>query len=295
MYSLNRIQIIGYQTQPVTVRQTPTGTSVTDLNLVVPTSFRSGSGEQLSGRSFHTVTVWGALAEVCGQYVKPGAQLFIAGRLQTDSWDDAESGEKRSKTKIVASEMIMLDPKSGQLPEAEAKELAGACNRADIIGNVTKDPEMRTTTSGQKVLSLGVATNDRWKDKASGEMKEKSEFHNVVIWGELAEAVAKSVRKGSRAFVSGRVQTRSWETQTGAKRTTTEVIAETFSLLGTRNAVAEESIQMDGAPRRESASAAPASTNQDVADAFGTDQSPTLAAVPDIQYASDIKVEDLPF
>jgi single-strand DNA-binding protein len=302
MFSLNRIQIIGYQTQPVTVRQTPTGTSVTDLNLVVPTSFRSGSGEQLNGRSFHTVTVWGALAEVCGQFVRPGSQLFIAGRLQTDSWDDAESGEKRSKTKIVASEMIMLDPKGGQLPEVEgAKEIAGACNRADLIGNVTKDPEMRTTTSGQKVLSLGVATNDRWKDKVSGEMKEKSEFHNVVVWGELAESVAKGVHKGNRVFVSGRVQTRSWETQAGAKRTTTEIIAESFNLLGTRSSVAEESIQMDGAPRRESAG--PSSMNQDVSDAFGTDpsaslgtsQSPSLAAVPDIQYASDIKVEDLPF
>lgn len=300
MFSLNRIQIIGYQTQPVSVRQTPGGTSVADLNLVVPTSFRSGSGEQLNGRSFHTVTVWGALADVCGQFVKPGAQLFIAGRLQTDSWDDATSGEKRSKTKIIASELIMLDPKGGQLPEVEgAKEIVGACNRADIIGNVTKDPEMRTTTSGQKVLSIGVATNDKWKDKATGEMKEKSEFHNVVVWGELAEAVAKGVHKGNRVFVSGRVQTRSWETQAGAKRTTTEIIAETFSLLGTRNKVAEESMQMDGSPRRESASSS--SMNQDVADAFGVDPSPALSAVssnssiPDLQYGSDIKVEDLPF
>ncbi len=300
MFSLNRIQIIGYQTQPVSVRQTPGGTSVADLNLVVPTSFRSGSGEQLNGRSFHTVTVWGALADVCGQFVKPGAQLFIAGRLQTDSWDDATSGEKRSKTKIIASELIMLDPKGGQLPEVEgAKEIVGACNRADIIGNVTKDPEMRTTTSGQKVLSIGVATNDKWKDKATGEMKEKSEFHNVVVWGELAEAVAKGVHKGNRVFVSGRVQTRSWETQAGAKRTTTEIIAETFSLLGTRNKVAEESMQMDGSPRREAASSS--SMNQDVADAFGVDPSPALSAVssnssiPDLQYGSDIKVEDLPF
>lgn len=295
MFSLNRIQIIGYQTQPVTIRQTPGGTSVTDLNLVVPTSFRSGSGEQMNGRSFHTVTVWGALADVCAQFVRPGSQLFIAGRLQTDSWDDTQSGEKRSKTKIVASELIMLDPKGGQLPEvAEAKEIAGACNRADIIGNITKDPEMRTTTSGQKVLSIGVATNDKWKDKASGEMKEKSEFHNVVVWGELAEAVAKSVHKGNRVFVSGRVQTRSWETQAGAKRTTTEIIAEQFSLLGMKSSVAEESIQSDGTPRRESAPSS--SMNQDTSNDFGTDQTPVMAAaVPDLNYESDIKVEDLPF
>ncbi len=293
MFSLNRISLIGYQTQPVTVRQTPGGTSVTDLNLVVPVSFRSDAGEMLSGKSFHTVTVWGALADVCGQFVKPGAQMFIGGRLQTDSWDDEQTGEKRSKTKIVAAEMILLDPKSGQMsPPAGAKHILGACNRADIIGNVTKDPEMRTTTSGQKVLSIGVATNDRWKDKASGEMKEKSEFHNVVVWGDLAEEVAQSVKKGNRVFVSGRVQTRSWETQAGAKRYTTEVIAENISLLGVSNAMAQEAFQSDSMPRKSSESQ---DMDQSRGSSFGSDPSPTLAAVPDINYASDIKVEDLPF
>lgn len=289
MFSLNRIQLIGYQTQPVTVRQTPGGTSVTDLNLVVPVSFRSDAGEMLSGKSFHTVTVWGALADVCGQFMRAGSQVFIAGRLQTDSWDDEQSGEKRSKTKIVAAEMILLDPKSGQTaPPSGAKHILSACNRADIIGNVTRDPEMRTTTSGQKVLTIGVATNDRWKDKATGEMKEKSEFHNVVVWGDLAEEVSQTVRKGSKIFVSGRVQTRSWETQAGAKRYTTEIIGETVSLLGVSNPVAGESFQADAMPARQSASSTGTSS-------FGDDPSPSLASVPDISYASDIKVEDLPF
>ncbi|HVW66991.1 MAG TPA: single-stranded DNA-binding protein [Candidatus Peribacteraceae bacterium] len=294
MFSLNRVQLIGYQTQPVSVRQTPGGTSVTDLNLVVPVSFRSESGETLSGKSFHTVTVWGALADVCGQFVRPGAQMFIAGRLQTDSWEDEQSGEKRSKTKIVATDMILLDPKAGQMDApGNARQILGACNRADVIGNVTRDPEMRTTTSGQKVLTLGVATNDRWKDKASGEMKEKSEFHNVVVWGDLAEEVASAVHKGNRVFVSGRVQTRSWETQAGAKRTTTEIIAESFSLLGVRSSVAEESIQVDGGGMN---NRRPAAARSEAADVFGADPSPSLASsVPEINYASEVKVEDLPF
>ncbi len=293
MFSLNRVQLIGYQTQPVSVRQTPGGTSVTDLNLVVPTSFTSASGEQLSGRSFHTVTVWGALAEVVGQFVKPGAQLYIAGRMQTDSWEDTQSGEKRSKTKVVATDMIMLDPKSGQLPEPTgAKFVNGACNRADVLGNVTRDPEMRTTTSGQKVLTLGVATNDRWKDKATGEMKEKSEFHNVVIWGDMAEEAMKFIKKGNRVFISGRVQTRSWETSAGAKRYTTEIVAETVSLLGAQNSVASESVSMDASPR---AASAGHSSSPDEASVFGTDPAPALASVPDINYQSEVKVEDLPF
>ncbi len=289
MFSLNRIHLIGYQTQPVTVRQTPGGTSVTDLNLVVPYLFKSESGEMLTGRSFHTVTVWGALADVAGQFVRPGAQIFIGGRLQTDSWEDEKTKEKRSKTKIVAADMILLDPKAGQMQApVGAKQTLSVCNRADVIGNVTRDPEIRTTTSGQHVLTLGVATNDRWKDRTSGEMKEKSEFHNVVVWGDLAQEVQACIKKGNRVFVSGRVQTRSWETQSGNKRYTTEVIAETVSLLGVKNAAIEESIQSTGHTMSKS-------DGFDASSPFEKSPEPAMASVPDINYASEIKVEDLPF
>ncbi|MFA7681500.1 MAG: single-stranded DNA-binding protein [Candidatus Peribacteraceae bacterium] len=286
MFSLNRVHIIGYQTQPVQIRQTPGGASVTDLNLVVPYRFRSENGEYLEGKGFHTVTVWGPMADVAGQYVRPGAQLFIAGRLQTDSWEDEKTNEKRSKTKIVALDMILLDPKDGQIatPDGVARVLEGV-NRADIIGNVTRDPELRTTTNGQQVLTLGVATNERWRDKASGEDRERAEFHNVVVWGELAQEVSTSVRKGQRVYVSGRVQTRSWETQQGAKRTTTEIIADNVSLLGVKSAVAQEAVRTDAtiAPQQKSSSKKEESSAEPV------------GAVPSVEYTSEIKAEDLPF
>ena len=115
MFSLNRVHIIGYQTQPVSLRQTPGGTSVTDLNVVVPYSFQAEGGAQVEAKGFHTVTLWGPMAEVASKYVRPGGQIFIAGRLQTDSWEDEKSGEK-SRTKLVALDLILLDPKDGQLP-----------------------------------------------------------------------------------------------------------------------------------------------------------------------------------
>jgi single-strand DNA-binding protein len=287
MFSLNRVHIIGYQTQPVEIRQTPSSTSVTDLNLVVPYSFKSERGEMLTGKAFHTVTVWGSMADFAGQYIRPGSQVFIAGRLQTDSWEDQTSGEKRSKTKIVALDMILLDPKDGQISPPDGVKLTmNAVNRADIVGNVTRDPEVRTTTGGQQVLTLGVATNDRWKERATGELKERSEFHNVVIWGELAEEVGRIIHKGNRVFVSGRVQTRSWETQQGQKRTTTEIIADQFTLVGVKNSTALESIEMSSHRTRTPASVA--STGPSEAVSPSTD-------VPEISYASEIKVEDLPF
>lgn len=284
MFSLNRVSLIGYQTQPVELRQTPGGTAVTDLNLVVPNSFTSGTGEQLTGKGFFTVTVWGAMAEVASQYLRAGGQIFVSGRLQTDTWDDEKSGEKKSKTKVVAQEMILLDPKDGQRAVPAGSELGKCLNRAEIIGNVTKDPEMRTTTSGQNVLSIGVASNEKWKDRQSGEMKERTEFHSIVLWGALAQDVAKQVKKGYKVFVSGRVQSRQWETKTGSKRTTTEVVADQFSLLGVNNVVAQETISSRGAaaPAREQREEAPVGVEAG-------------AGIPEVQYQSEVKVEDLPF
>ncbi len=290
MFSFNRVHIIGYQTQPLTLRQTPGGTSVTDLNLVVPYTFRSDSGEALSGKGFHTVTLWGPMADIAHQYLRPGSQVFISGRLQTDTWEDEATKEKRSKTKIVALDLILLDPKGGQTPMPErAPRLFHFANRADLVGNVTRDPEIRTTSGGQHVLTLGLATNDRWKDKQTGEDRERAEFHSVVVWGDLAEEAGRVLKKGSRAYVSGRMQTRSWETQNGGKRTATEVIAEQVTALGTEHPAAKESIRADaaGAPARDVASADPA--------APPTEPAASAGAVPAIEYASEVKVEDLPF
>ena len=287
MFSFNRVTIIGYQTQPVTIRQTPNGSSVTDLNLVVPYTFKAESGEQLSGKSFHTVTMWGPMADVAGRFLKAGSQVFISGRLQTDSWEDATTKEKRSKTKIVALDMIMLDPKDGQLPAPDASSpLLSTVNRADIVGNVTREPEMRTTTSGQKVLTLGVATNEKWKEKATGEEKERSEFHNIVVWGALAEAVVNGVHKGNRVAVSGRVQTRGWETKEGAKRTTTEIIADSLSLLGAKNPAVESSIDPTGSRTQQ---------RGESGGEYSQDQQPAPVGagmnVPEIAYSSEIKAE----
>lgn len=282
MFSLNRIEIIGYQTQPITLRKTPSGASVTDLNIVVPYSFQSSKGEALSGKSFHTVTVWGAMADVAGQYAREGSQLYVSGRLQTDSWEDNETKEKRSKTKVVAMDLILLDPKDGQRDApAGAEHLQSYLNRAQVIGNVTREPEMRTTTSGQNVLTLGVATNERWKEKATGELKERTEYHNVVIWGDLAKAVQMGVKKGQRVYVSGRVQTRTWETKEGQKRATTEIIADSVTLLGCKN----NDMPASGRSVDQSAS-------QDMS---MQEPSPVGAAMPDVKYESEIKPEDLPF
>ncbi|OQA51989.1 MAG: Single-stranded DNA-binding protein [candidate division WS2 bacterium ADurb.Bin280] len=99
-------------------------------------------------------------------------------------------------------------------------------NRATILGNSTRDVEFRTTPNGRSVASFAVATNRRWNDRETGEAKDEVQYHEVVVWGKLAEIVRQVVSKGTKVYVEGRLQTRSWEGQDGAKREKTEIIAE---------------------------------------------------------------------
>ncbi len=101
-------------------------------------------------------------------------------------------------------------------------------NRATIIGNITRDPELRYTPNGQAVTSFSVATNRRWKNPGSGEMQEATEYHDVVAWGKAAEFVSNYLKKGNKIYVDGRLQTRSWETPDGVKQRRTEIVAENF-------------------------------------------------------------------
>ncbi len=103
-----------------------------------------------------------------------------------------------------------------------------------IIGNATRDPEMRYTPNGQAVTSFGVATNRRWTDRNTGEMQEQVEFHDITAWGKLAENISQIVKKGAPVYVEGRLQTRSWEGQDGAKRQKTEIIADNIIALSSR-------------------------------------------------------------
>lgn len=100
-------------------------------------------------------------------------------------------------------------------------------NRAQVLGNLTRDPEVRSLPSGQTVTSFAVATNRRWKDK-DGNYKEDTQYHEIVVWGKLGEMASTMLQKGKKVFVEGRLSTTSWEAQDGAKRQKTEIVADSF-------------------------------------------------------------------
>ncbi|MDD2646785.1 MAG: single-stranded DNA-binding protein [Patescibacteria group bacterium] len=102
-------------------------------------------------------------------------------------------------------------------------------NKALIIGRLTKAPEIRTTPSGQNVASFGMATNRFWTDR-NGQKQKSAEFHNIVVWGRLAEIAQKFLTKGSLAYIEGRIQTRNWQDPQGVKHYRTEIVAERLQI-----------------------------------------------------------------
>jgi len=106
--------------------------------------------------------------------------------------------------------------------------MAGSVNKVILIGNLGKDPEVRSMQNGGKVANLSIATSESWRDKATGEKKEKTEWHRVVIFGNLAEIAEKYLKKGSKVYVSGSLQTRKWTDQSGAEKYSTEVVLQGY-------------------------------------------------------------------
>ncbi len=107
--------------------------------------------------------------------------------------------------------------------------MAGSVNKVILVGNLGRDPEIRSMQSGDKVCNLSVATSERWKDRNSGEMQEKTEWHRVVIFDQkLAEVAEKYLKKGAKVFLEGQIQTRKWTDNAGVEKYTTEVVLQRF-------------------------------------------------------------------
>ncbi|MCX7282438.1 MAG: single-stranded DNA-binding protein [Alphaproteobacteria bacterium] len=107
--------------------------------------------------------------------------------------------------------------------------MAGSVNKVILVGNLGKDPEVRRLTSGDPVVNLSIATSESWRDKASGEKKEKTEWHRVVIFNKnLADVAEKYLKKGAKVYIEGQLQTRKWTDKDGAEKYSTEVVLQNF-------------------------------------------------------------------
>ncbi len=132
-------------------------------------------------------------------------------------------------------------------------------NKAMIIGNLGKDPEIRATPSGQSVATFSLATSEKFKNK-SGELEERTEWHNIVLWGKLADIAGQYLTKGKSVFIEGRIHTRKWEGKDGHDRYTTEIVGDKIQMLGGKGDIGKDGESSSG--------------YIDDADAFDPDKSP---------------------
>lgn len=150
-------------------------------------------------------------------------------------------------------------------------------NKVFILGRLTADPVLRSTPGGQQVASFSLATNRNWTDKA-GAKKEEVEFHNIVVWGRLADIAGKFLTKGGLALVEGRIQTRGWQDKQGQNRKTTEIIADNIQLGPRSSGVG--GYKPAGGANADAGLSAPAES---------------VDPIPTIQIDEEPKLEDLPF
>ncbi len=142
--------------------------------------------------------------------------------------------------------------------------MARGVNKVILIGNLGRDPEVRFTPNGLAVANLTLATSESWKDKASGEMQERTEWHRVVMYQRLAEIAGEYLRKGSKIFIEGKLQTRKWQDKnTGADRYSTEIIADTMQMLDSKGGSASSESSYEKPSNTAAPEAAPALDNFD--------------------------------
>ncbi len=131
-------------------------------------------------------------------------------------------------------------------------------NKVILVGNLGRDPELRTTTSGQPVANFTMATSRKWKNR-DGERQEDTEWHTIVCWGRQAEVAGQYLTKGKQIYVEGRIQTRSWDDrQSGEKKYRTEIICDNFQMLGSRGSSYDSGDQRPSGPAQAPPPAAPA-------------------------------------
>lgn len=136
--------------------------------------------------------------------------------------------------------------------------MARGINKVILIGNLGNDPDVRYTSGGSPIANISLATSESWRDKETGDQQERTEWHRIVFFGRLAEIVSEYLRKGSKVYVEGRLQTRKWQDRDGNDRYTTEIVANEMQMLDSRGGGGEEFAGSSGQSRKQSGANAPA-------------------------------------
>lgn len=222
---LNSIQLAGTLTQAPELRYTPGGLAILELNLGGNDHVLGDDGQMRDLAWYHRVTVFGNVAENLANSLQAGSPVFVDGALSYRSWE-SQDGQRRSSldVKALRVEEMSFGTRKGETTVTDTKgqhRLKFALNEVKLIGNLTRDAELRYTPSGSAVTRFSIAVNERFRDR-SGADQEKTHYVDVNVWRDLAEGTAE-LAKGDPVFVVGRLVNDSWTDQEGNRRYTTRV------------------------------------------------------------------------
>lgn len=230
---LNNVYLIGTLVQAPEMRYTPGGLAILELNLAGNDHVIGDDGAPRELAWYHRATVFGAQAEIMANQLQEGTPVLVDGRLNYRNWETPE-GQKRSALDINASrvDVLTFGARTGETTVIDARgqhRLKDALNQVIIVGNLTRDAELRYTPSGAAVSRFGVAVNERFRSR-SGEDQERTHFVDVTAWRELAEATGE-LKRGDGVFVIGRLVNDSWTDKEGNKRFSTKLEAQRVEFL----------------------------------------------------------------
>lgn len=222
---LNSIYLVGTLTQAPELRYTPGGLAILELNVAGNDHVLGDDGQPRELAWYHRATVFGGFAESLANQLQVGQPVLIEGRLNHRSWDTPD-GQKRSSLDINANRVELLGfgarGDNATVSDARGQErLRDALNQVMVVGNLTREAELRYTPAGAAVTRFTVAVNERYRDR-QGADQERTHYVDVNVWRELAEASA-SLAKGDPVFVIGRLVNDNWTDKEGNKRYTTRI------------------------------------------------------------------------
>ena len=260
---LNTVMLAGTIVQDPELRYTQNGLAILELNLAGNDHVIGEDGESRHLAWYHRATLFGAYAEIMVNQVAAGVPVLVEGRLNYSSWESPE-GQRRSSINVNANrvEVLGFGARRGEATVIDAKgqpRLVDALNQVMLIGNLTRDAELRYTPSGTGVTRYSIAVNERYKDR-TGQQQESTHFVDVTAWRDLAEACAE-LKKGDPVFVTGRLVNDSWTDKEGNKRFSTRIEASRVDFMtrgtgaraggnGTPKAAASKGAQPAGARPR---------------------------------------------
>ncbi|MCY1703821.1 single-stranded DNA-binding protein [Deinococcus sp. SL84] len=276
--------IIGALARDPELRYTQSGLAVYTATVAGETHQTSHEGKPLNLPFYHQVTALGKFAEYLGERdYRAGDTVLVEGELEDNRFETAD-GRKRANVRIRAQRMDLLGGQGELVKDAGGGvRLAGGMNEVTLIGNLTRDPELRYTSSGDAVMEVTIATNERWKDRKD-EWQEKAHYFKAVLWRELAEQ-HQDLKKGAPVLVKGRLKNESWTDDEGDKRSTSKVEAATLVPLMGRPRRRDDVQQPAAAP---SAASAPPRSSGPVSGGLDIDQGLDLNDFPPYE-------DDMPF